>query len=70
MGKGPFYLFSQKKRQKMWGNGGGVAKGIAVTECGGWRKAQDGKPSSIASKLIQKPSFVACGHFQAAAWKC
>lgn len=54
----------------MWGNGGGVAKGIAVTECGGWRKAQDGKPSSIASKLIQKPSFVACGHFQAAAWKC
>lgn len=50
----------------MWGNGGGVAK-IAVTECGGWRKAQDGNPTSIASKLA---SFVACGHFQAAAWKC
>lgn len=36
----------------------------------GWLKAQDGKPASITSKLTPKPSFVACGHFQAAAWKC
>lgn len=54
----------------MWGNGGGVAEGIAGPECGAGRRLRMENPASVTSEFTQTLIFVACGHFQVAAWKC